>query len=155
MAYYITDECIGCMACLTNCPVDAITGDRNMLHIIDPNICIDCSACGMVCPVEAIRDQFGEVCKFIRRPTHRPIAVIYEELCSGCDFCVHICPWECLELKDPETGEHAESFFGICELVKPKDCVGCKLCEEVCIKDAIRIESPVLVELAEAAEAAD
>ena len=86
MAYYITEECIGCMACLTNCPVDAITGDRNMLHIIDPNICIDCSACGMVCPVEAIRDQFGEVCKFIRRPTHRPIAVIYEELCSGCDF---------------------------------------------------------------------
>ena len=61
-----------------------------MLHIIDPNICIDCSACGMVCPVEAIRDQFGEVCKFIRRPTHRPVAVIYEELCSGCDFCVDI-----------------------------------------------------------------
>ncbi|MDD9975553.1 MAG: 4Fe-4S dicluster domain-containing protein, partial [Candidatus Poribacteria bacterium] len=75
-----------------------------------------------------------------------------EELCSGCDFCVHICPWECLELKDPDTGEHAESFFGICELVKPKDCVGCKLCEEVCIKDAIRIESPVLVELDEAAD---
>ena len=80
------------------------------------------------------------------------IAVIYDELCSGCDFCVHICPWECLELLDPDTGEHAESFFGICELVKPKDCTGCKLCEEVCIKDAIRVESPILLELAEAAD---
>jgi len=140
------------MACLTNCPVDAITGARKMLHIIDPNICIDCSACGMVCPVEAIRDQDGEVCKFIKRPKDRPIAVIYQDLCSGCDFCVHICPWDCLELKDPVTGAHAESFFGICELVKPKDCVGCKLCEEVCIKDAIRVESPLLTEWKEAAD---
>ncbi|MBI1923088.1 4Fe-4S binding protein, partial [Candidatus Poribacteria bacterium] len=64
MAYYITEECVGCMACLTNCPVDAITGARKMLHVIDPTICIDCSACGMVCPVEAIRDEKGEVCKF-------------------------------------------------------------------------------------------
>ena len=68
MAYYITEECVGCMACLTNCPVDAITGDRKMLHIIDPDICIDCSACGMVCPVEAIHDQNGDVAKFIKRP---------------------------------------------------------------------------------------
>ena len=58
----------------------------------------------------------------------------------------------CLELKDPATGEHAESFFGICELVKPRDCVGCKLCEEVSIKDAIRVESPILVEWQEAAD---
>ena len=105
MAYYITEECIGCTACLTNCPVDAITGERNMLHYIDPAICIDCSACGMVCPVEAIRDQYGNVSKFINSPLKRPIAVIYDELCSGCDFCVHICPWDCLELLDPETGE--------------------------------------------------
>ena len=152
MAYFITDECIGCLQCLLKCPVDAITGDRNMLHIIDPEVCIDCGACGMVCPVEAIHDQFGEVCKFIVRPTHRPIAVIYEELCSGCDFCVQICPWECLEIQDPVTNEHADSFFGICELVKPTACVGCLLCEEVCIKDAIRVESPVLLELAEAAD---
>ncbi len=152
MAYFITDECIGCLQCLLKCPVDAITGDRGRLHIIDPDVCIDCGACGMACPVEVIHDQFGNVCKFIDVPSHRPIAVIYEELCSGCDFCVQICPWECLEIVDPNTNQHADSFFGICELVKPKDCVGCLLCEEVCIKDAIRVESPVLLELAEAAD---
>ncbi len=152
MAYYITEECVGCMACLTDCPVDAITGARNMLHVIDPNICIDCGACGWVCPVEAIRNEKDEVCKFIKRPKERPVAVIYEELCSGCDFCVHICPWDCLELLDPKTGQHAESFFGIANLVNPKDCVGCKLCEEVCIKDAIRVESPILYEWKEAAD---
>ena len=152
MAYFITDECIGCVQCLDKCPVDAITGDRNKLHIIDPDVCIDCSACGMVCPVEAIRDQFGKVCKFIPIRRQRPIAVIYEELCSGCDFCVQICPWECLEIIDPVSNEQVDSFFGICELVKPRDCVGCLLCEEVCIKDAIRVESPILLELAEAAD---
>jgi NAD-dependent dihydropyrimidine dehydrogenase PreA subunit len=69
------------------------------------------------------------------------------------DICVFgICPWECLEIQDPATNEHADSFFGICELVKPTECVGCLLCEEVCIKDAIRVESPVLLELAEAAD---
>ena len=47
----------------------------------------------------------------------------------------------CLEIIDQLTHEHADSFFGICELVRP--------CEEVCIKDAIRVESPVLLELAE------
>ena len=77
---------------------------------------------------------------------------MYAELCSGCDFCVQICPWDCLEIIDPVSNEHADSFFGICELVKPRDCVGCLLCEEVCIKDAIRVESPILLELAEAAD---
>jgi NAD-dependent dihydropyrimidine dehydrogenase PreA subunit len=108
MAYFITDECIGCLQCLLKCPVDAITGDRNMLHIIDPEVCIDCGACGMVCPVEAIHDQFGEVCKFIVRPTHRPIAVIYEELCSGCDFCVQICK-DAIRVESPVLLELAEA----------------------------------------------
>lgn len=52
MAYKITDACIACGACMSECPVDAISeGDK---YSIDPATCIDCGACAAVCPVEAI-----------------------------------------------------------------------------------------------------
>jgi ferredoxin len=52
MAHKITDECIACGACQSECPVDAISeGD---IYSIDPDTCIDCGACVSACPVGAI-----------------------------------------------------------------------------------------------------
>ena len=52
MAYKITDECISCGACASECPVDAITeGDTK--YEIDADKCIDCGSCADACPVEA------------------------------------------------------------------------------------------------------
>ena len=52
MAYQISDECIACGSCISECPVNAITeGD---IFIIDPNICSDCGSCAVVCPTDAI-----------------------------------------------------------------------------------------------------
>lgn len=52
MAYKISDECISCGACESECPTSAISqGDG--LYVIDPNACIDCGACADVCPVDA------------------------------------------------------------------------------------------------------
>ncbi|NOQ21222.1 MAG: 4Fe-4S dicluster domain-containing protein [Candidatus Aegiribacteria sp.] len=52
MAHKINDECIGCGACMPECPVDAISeGDK---YTIDPETCIDCGACVPACPVGAI-----------------------------------------------------------------------------------------------------
>ncbi len=42
MAYTIVENCIGCTACTKKCPVEAITGLRNEVHIIDAELCIDC-----------------------------------------------------------------------------------------------------------------
>lgn len=53
MAHKITDKCINCAACESECPVDAITEGDNA-RVIDPAICIDCSACVAVCPADAI-----------------------------------------------------------------------------------------------------
>ena len=43
-------KCVGCLLCLKNCPVEAISGERKKVHIIDQDLCIKCGACLEVCP---------------------------------------------------------------------------------------------------------
>ena len=58
MAYYITEECISCGACESECPNAAIEeGDET--YVIKPDRCTECvgahesSQCADVCPVDA------------------------------------------------------------------------------------------------------
>ena len=58
MAFLITEECISCGACFSECPNEAISeGDTQ--YIIDPAKCTECvgsyesSRCAQVCPVDA------------------------------------------------------------------------------------------------------
>ena len=49
--YFIEpDKCVGCLLCKQSCPVDAISGERKQIHIIDQALCIKCGACFDVCP---------------------------------------------------------------------------------------------------------
>ena len=53
MAHRITDSCIACGACVSECPTEAIKeGSPN--YTIDAETCIDCGACTTACPSEAI-----------------------------------------------------------------------------------------------------
>lgn len=57
MALHITDDCISCKACVSECPNDAI-GVRVDIYVIHPERCTECvgfhqePACQAVCPVE-------------------------------------------------------------------------------------------------------
>ena len=52
MAYKISYDCISCVACQAECPVEAISeGDGK--YEIDAEKCIECGACAGVCPVGA------------------------------------------------------------------------------------------------------
>jgi ferredoxin len=60
MAMKITDECIACGACLTECPTNSISEGDGVLYVIDANTCVECVGhydspqCAAVCPVECI-----------------------------------------------------------------------------------------------------
>ena len=53
MAYKISaDECIGCGACASECPVECIT-EKDGKYVINADECIECGACAGACPVDA------------------------------------------------------------------------------------------------------
>ena len=63
ISYYIDpSKCKGCLICLRNCPVDAIIGGKNQIHVIDQGKCTKCGTCLDVCPprFNAIRTISGE-----------------------------------------------------------------------------------------------
>ena len=143
MAYKIIETCIGCTACTKRCPTEAITGTRNVIHQIDPDLCIDCGACGVVCPPESILDELGDVCRTFPRKEW-PKAIVIEDNCigSGCELCIQICPFDALFLGDVEQpAPGASDFFGTATLIEKK-CTGCRLCEDACGWDAIYIDPP-------------
>lgn len=59
MALIITDECISCGACVSECPNEAIS-EGEMYYVINPDRCTECVGyfdkpqCVEVCPVDAI-----------------------------------------------------------------------------------------------------
>jgi len=55
VAYYILpNKCIGCTVCARRCPVNAISGERQKIHMIDLNRCIKCGECLKACKFGAV-----------------------------------------------------------------------------------------------------
>jgi len=68
-SYYIDpDKCQACMICLRKCPVEAIIGGKNQIHVIDQEKCIKCGTCFEACP-----PRFGAVKKILDEPVPPPI----------------------------------------------------------------------------------
>jgi coenzyme F420-reducing hydrogenase delta subunit/Fe-S-cluster-containing hydrogenase component 2 len=69
VSYHINpDKCQACMICRRRCPVEAISGAKNQIHVIDQDICIKCGTCFEVCP-----PRFGAVDKISGEPVPSPI----------------------------------------------------------------------------------
>jgi F420-non-reducing hydrogenase iron-sulfur subunit len=69
ISYYIDPEkCQACMTCAKRCPVEAIAGGKNLIHVIDQEKCIKCGTCFEACP-----PRFGAVRKISGEPVPAPI----------------------------------------------------------------------------------
>jgi coenzyme F420-reducing hydrogenase delta subunit/Fe-S-cluster-containing hydrogenase component 2 len=69
ISYHIDpDKCQACMICLKKCPVEAIVGGKNQIHVIDQEKCIKCGTCFEACP-----PRFGAVKKISGEPVPPPI----------------------------------------------------------------------------------
>ena len=69
ISYHIDpDKCQACMICLRKCPVEAIVGAKNQIHVIDQEKCIKCGTCFEACP-----PRFGAVKEISGEPVPPPI----------------------------------------------------------------------------------
>jgi len=69
VSYYIDpDKCQACMICLRRCPVEAIVGGKNQIHVIDQEKCIKCGTCFEACP-----PRFGAVKEISGEPVPPPL----------------------------------------------------------------------------------
>ncbi len=137
MSHGITSDCNGCTACVKVCPVNAITGERKSLHIIDAGVCIDCGACGRICPYQAVKDQMGESCQMLKR-SQWPKPLVDADKCISCGVCLEACPTGVLDF-DTGSGNrvHVTAW-----LKDPVNCIGCAFCEAACPVVAIVMKDP-------------
>ena len=69
VSYHIDpDKCQACMICFRKCPVAAIAGAKNQIHVIDQDKCIKCGSCFEACP-----PRFGAVNKIAGGPVPPPL----------------------------------------------------------------------------------
>lgn len=148
MPHFIFNDCIGCDACLPVCPTNAIRGDSGIsvtakgfegkgreIYVITPSLCIDCGVCGKYCPVESIQDNSGSRITNIKHK-EMPKAYVIEENCTGCIWCVDVCPFDCITMADSSV-ERDHSQVAV---VDQSTCVGCRLCVEICNKGAVVVD---------------
>jgi ferredoxin len=51
------DICIGCGACVSDCPAEALSMNDDGKAVVDTGKCTGCGACIESCPVEAIEND--------------------------------------------------------------------------------------------------
>ena len=136
MPYTISQACTGCTACVKNCPVFAITGEKGERHSIKEKRCVECGVCGRVCQKGAIADADGKICSPQKR-SEWPKPRIDTDLCSACQICVTDCTRQALRISLPtfkgDIRVHAELF-------ESSRCTGCGICETSCPLKAITME---------------
>ncbi|MDP2791437.1 MAG: 4Fe-4S binding protein, partial [Rectinemataceae bacterium] len=76
-----------CGACVRECPVKAISVNKNGIVVIDKRLCVGCLACVAVCPINAMRWYPGNPTPF---------------KCISCGACARACPKAALEVVNKE-----------------------------------------------------
>ena len=121
-------DCIGCTLCIQVCPVDAIIGARNQMHVVLENLCTGCDLCLSPCPVECI-DLIN--CEF-DEPDIKEFTsgskLFTQTDCIRCGRCEDQCP-QYLIPQELFWQRHSNSSM---ELLNLESCIECRKCDNVC-----------------------
>ena len=63
----------------------------------------------------------------------KQLALLDEDLCTGCEACVTVCPVDCI---DVDEGTDHQQVMQSCS-IDLRRCIGCTLCAQVCPWDVI------------------
>lgn len=132
----IEENCIGCGACIEQCPVRCIELEMpSPIHISSE--CVYCGKCAQTCPVEAINlkeeyfltkdDKILVKRRQITEP-RRGEVIVNDTLCQSCGVCVNKCPVDALTMENDEV------------MVNQEACIACGECQSICPVNSITVQ---------------
>jgi ferredoxin len=133
MSHTITIKCNGCGACVKMCPSDAISGEKDKLHLISAALCINCGVCGKICPEAAINDQLGAVCRRMKKSEWKKPRFDLKA-CVACINCIETCPTGSIGFTGRTLPNDPHNYP--C-LENERTCIGCGFCATECPVEAI------------------
>lgn len=133
----IEDNCIGCGACIEQCPVECIELEMpSPIHIGEE--CVYCGQCVAACPFEAINileevfyTRDGKIF-FSRGKISGPRTgevIIDDTSCQTCGVCVNRCPEGAMGIENDKI------------VVDMEKCILCGVCEAICPLDAVKLKT--------------
>lgn len=132
----VEENCIGCGACINECPVNCIELELpSPIHIGEE--CVYCGKCTEACQFEAIKlqEEFFDIVDdkilFIRRIVHGKHSgeLVYDkDACQACGICTNKCPVDALKLENDEI------------IVDEDKCILCGECELICPLNAFKLK---------------
>lgn len=133
----VSNQCIGCGKCVSECPAQAISLNEKNLASANLERCAGCGKCAISCPVKAItitpvshQKQLTPVPEKVQNTPAAKKAFINSAECFSCGSCAEVCPVKAITLDDNDTP-------------KPVDqakCIGCGKCVKVCPARAISLK---------------
>ncbi len=131
----IDENCIGCGACMAQCPVNCIELEMpSPVHI--GSECVYCGKCSAICPVSAVelKEEYFEAendeiilkRRKITGPRNGEVEV-NDSICQACGVCVNNCPVDALTLENDKISVNQET------------CIACGECQSLCPVNSIKV----------------
>jgi energy-converting hydrogenase A subunit Q len=132
----IDETCVGCGACIEECPVNCIELEMpSPIHIHEE--CVYCGKCVETCPFDSISilEEFfytkeGRIF-FSRKKMTGPRSgevVLDDTICQSCGVCVNKCPKDAMTLENDKV------------IIDSEKCILCGECESLCPVHAVKLK---------------